>query len=272
VVARAARRVRNLLIKRGILDEGGYPTEDEPREERQVELALAQASAELRVLGGERAGCPVLRRKEKGTERSRTKRRKEMQANVLGYDLEAHLRIGAGERRKLEHVSRYLLRPALATDRLRLRPDGVYEYSLRRRWSDGTVALILEPMELMEKLVALVPRPRLHLIRYFGVFAPNHGWRKEVVPAIPDGEQDDGAPGWRPAGGLVPGSGHVDWAKLLKRVWAVDVLTCVRCGSRRVLIKVVEPGAGRAILLHLGEDPAGPGAEPARGPPDWDVA
>ena len=47
----------------------------------------------------------------------------------------------------------------------------MYEYALRRAWSDGTLALVLSPMELMEKLAALVPRPRVHLVRYHGATA-----------------------------------------------------------------------------------------------------
>ena len=40
-------------------------------------------------------------------------------------------------------------------------------------WSDGTTHLILSPLELIEKLATLVPPPRLNLIRYHGVLAPN---------------------------------------------------------------------------------------------------
>ena len=36
-------------------------------------------------------------------------------------------------------------------------------------------------MELMEKLAALVPRPRIHGTRYHGLFAPHSKSRKKVV-------------------------------------------------------------------------------------------
>ena len=87
------------------------------------------------------------------------------------------------DRRRLEHISRYLLRPAIATERLELLDDGIYRYELKRPWSDGTQAFLFEPLELMEKLAALVPIPRANLVRYHGVLAPASTWRAAVVPS-----------------------------------------------------------------------------------------
>jgi len=41
----------------------------------------------------------------------------------------------------------------------------------------------MEPVEFMERLAALVPRPHLHLIRFHGVLAPNAKLRRQIVPA-----------------------------------------------------------------------------------------
>jgi hypothetical protein len=40
-------------------------------------------------------------------------------------------------------------------------------YRLKRRWRDGTTHMIFEPLELVEKLAALVPPPRFNLVRYY---------------------------------------------------------------------------------------------------------
>ena len=40
----------------------------------------------------------------------------------------------------------------------------------------------MSPLELMQRLAALVPRPRLHLIRFHGVLVPNAKLRALVVP------------------------------------------------------------------------------------------
>jgi hypothetical protein len=76
--------------------------------------------------------------------------------------------------------------------------------------------------------------------------------------------------GWNPDGGLVPATGHVPWAQLLHRVWRVDILRCVRCGGRRVLLNVVEPDTIDAILVNLGLPRHCPVLAEARGPPSID--
>ncbi len=66
-----------------------------------------------------------------------------------------------------------------------------------RLWSDGTTHLLLSPLELIEKIAALVPPPRLNLVRYHGVLAPNAAGREHIVPgSCPEdaGEDAAGAP------------------------------------------------------------------------------
>ena len=62
---------------------------------------------------------------------------------------------------------------------------------LKTPWRDGTTHLKLSPLEFLQRLAALVPRPRLHLIRFHGVLAPNARLRQEVVPS--DAVRSDGA-------------------------------------------------------------------------------
>ncbi len=45
--------------------------------------------------------------------------------------------------------------------------------------------VLLEPMQLLARLAALVPPPRHPLIRFHGAFAPNSTWRKHVIPLTP---------------------------------------------------------------------------------------
>ena len=52
---------------------------------------------------------------------------------------------------------------------------------LKRPWSDGTTPLLFEPLEFLEKLAALTPRPEINLVLYHGVLAPHARWRAEVV-------------------------------------------------------------------------------------------
>src|SRR5262245_33702903 len=59
---------------------------------------------------------------------------------------------------------------------------------LKSPYKDGTTHIVMEPLEFMERLAALVPRPRLHLIRFQGVLAPNAKLRSKIVPAPPECE------------------------------------------------------------------------------------
>ena len=44
---------------------------------------------------------------------------------------------------------------------------------------------VLKPQLLIERLCALVSRPRKHLVTYPGVLAPAAGLRSRVLPAAP---------------------------------------------------------------------------------------
>ena len=56
--------------------------------------------------------------------------------------------------------------------RLSLLRDGRLLYRLKHRWRDGTTHVIYEPLELIERLAALVPPPRFNVTRYSGCLRP----------------------------------------------------------------------------------------------------
>jgi hypothetical protein len=46
----------------------------------------------------------------------------------------------------------------------------------------GTTHVLFTPLDFMARLAALVPKPRVHLTRYHGVFAPHSRWRAQITP------------------------------------------------------------------------------------------
>ena len=271
VVRRVHRMVSRLLGRAGLLDED-VEDQAEADVEHPLQLQVAAASVLGRTALGPRAGRPVRavgrrRRTEPLTRAENRARRRRMQSAVGGFDLQAGVRIAAHHRHKLEHLARYILRPAVSTERLKALPDGRFVYELRRPWADGTTGFLFDPHELMEKLVALIPMPRGNLVRYHGGFAPRAAGRAALVPA---GANDK--PSTTQQAGDVPN--RLPWADLLRRVFLVDVLRCTRCGGRRrVLEAVTDPAAAARILMHLGLKATAPRAEPARAPPDtFDIA
>jgi hypothetical protein len=104
-------------------------------------------------------------------------------ANAGGFSLHAGLDIQPHQREKLERLCRYVSRPPIAVGRLALTSTGQVRYQLKTPYRDGTTHIVLEPLDLMARLAALVPPPRMHLTRFHGVFAPHSKLRAAVTPA-----------------------------------------------------------------------------------------
>jgi hypothetical protein len=179
LVVRIAEACEAWLSRQGFgaEDEGGDHDDDDD-----AQAVIQQASLLGQAALGERAGKRARRVQVLGgTELALPPRC----ANFAGYSLHAGVGFKATDRAGLERLCRYILRPPLAKDRLQRRDDGSVVVGFRRVWSDGTAAIVLSPLELVERLVALVPPPRANQVIYRGVLAGNAAWRAEVVPSPP---------------------------------------------------------------------------------------
>jgi Putative transposase len=99
----------------------------------------------------------------------------------VGFSLDASLRIEADDRLGLERLLRYCARPAFALERLREIDAERLVYESVKPGAGGGVRPMLTPLELIERLAALIPPPRRHRHRYFGVLAPNAPLRSAVT-------------------------------------------------------------------------------------------
>jgi hypothetical protein len=184
-------------------------------------------------------------------------------ASVAGFSLHAGVAAARHERRKLERLCRYITRPAIAEPRLSLTSSGNVRYQLKTPYRDGTTHVMFEPLDFMARLAALVPRPRVNLTRYHGVFAPNSRWRGAITP------------GRRGKGAKRAVSAEVEEdtpAQRLKRVFGIGIETCTDCGGPVKIIASIEgPVVIGKILAHLEQTSSGgdvirlPGP---RAPPD----
>ena len=175
-------------------------------------------------------------------------------AEAHGFSLHAGVRCGAHQRKRLERLCRYITRPAIANERLKRDGAGDVVLQLKSAWRDGTTHIKMLPLEFMQRLAALVPRPRLHLIRFHGVLAPNAGLRAAIVPGPPE---KPGEPAGEHAHG-VP-------ARLLKRVFDIDLEHCPQCGGEfKIIAAIEEPAVIVRILTHLGLPARAPPRSPAR--------
>ena len=150
---------------------------------------------------------------------------------------------------------------------------------LKTPYRDGTTHVIFQPLDFLARLAALVPRPRVNLIRYYGVFAPNSRFRARVTPAgrgkgstaanaaptvAGDEREDVATPAQR-----------MTWAQRLRRVFRIDVEACPKCGGAVKIIAFIEDDAViEKILAHLDAQVQGTKAAtlpPPRAPPQLEI-
>ncbi len=113
----------------------------------------------------------------------------------------------------------------------------------------------------MQRLAALIPRPRLHLIRFHGVLAPNAKLRALVVaqtlPESGQGIEVASTPSSETGCATEPAHGRpsrISWARLLKRLFDIDMQRCPNCSARelKIIAAILERPLIERILTHLG--------------------
>jgi ribosomal protein S27E len=246
-----SQRVARFLERRGILErdeENSYLTLDGLEEDPLQDIH--SHSVTYRVALGPQKGRKVFclqtvpPRPEPAADHARV-------ANLNGFSLHAGVAARADQRDKIERLCRYIARPAISEQRLSLTPTGKVRYQLKTPFRNGTTHVIFEPLDFIARLAALVPKPRVNLTRFHGVFAPNSKHRAAITPsgrgkgnnkhAI---HPDDKSPAERHAA--------MTWAQRLKRVFNIDIETCEKCqGPVRIIACVEDPAVIRQILEHL---------------------
>src|SRR5712691_6036142 len=262
ILQKISRRVIRTLRQLGYLETGidavaiGY----DPLRDDEPELARTMAaSVTQRIAFGERAGQHVRRIGPGfGYEGERPALTGPRCARVHGFSLHANTEIPAHRRDQLERLIRYTGRGAVSLERLAEDAHGDLVYTFSRPWSDDTTGITLSPLEFLEKLAALVPLPRVHLVRYAGGLAPHSALREAIIPTPRQqgvGEQaaSTGTPSW-------------SWARLLGRVFALDMATCPFCrrGSLWIIAAITQAEVIRKMLRHLKLAADPPPLAPAR--------
>jgi Putative transposase/Transposase zinc-binding domain len=250
VVQKISHRVIRTLRRLGYLEagsDGAVPTGHDPLRDDAPELARTMAaSVQQRIAFGERAGQQVRRMGSGfGAEGEYPLLSGPRCASVQGFSLHANTHVPAHRRDQLERLIRYTARGAVSLERLTQDANGDLVYTFTHPWSDGTTGIRLSPMELLEKLAALVPLPRVHLVRYGGCLAPHSHLRGAIIPTprqqgVDEEQTETASPRW-------------SWARLLKRVFALDMARCPWCqrGSLRIIAAITHGEVIRKILRHL---------------------
>ena len=182
-----------------------------------------------------------------------------------GFSLHAGADIPAHRRDQLERLIRYTARGAVSLERLAQDANGDLISTFNRAGSDGTTGIKLSPLERLEKLAALGPPPRMHPVRYGGGLAAPSKLRGAITPTPrqPGIEKE-----------ARPISSRFSWARLLKRVFSIDMERSPRCqsGALRIIAAITSHPVIRRIWRHLKLAADPPPLAPARlgqGQFDW---
>jgi hypothetical protein len=255
VLERTRDRMVKYLRRRGLL-------EGDDSEEEGDGLAVLAASA---VAGTTPPAGPEWRRGALPFERRSMVFERPLCVALDGFTLHAATRAGGHDEAGREALLKYILRPAVAQERVTRGPDGLVRITLKKPFSDGTVAVTwIRSRSSLSRLAASVPAPRLHTVRYAGVLASASKLRPRLAPkpAVPKPTADVPE---RPRRGA-----YRPCAELLKRTIGFDVLTCPCCSGRmKLLALVTDPTSVARYLRGIGEPTDVPKRTPARGPPYW---
>jgi ribosomal protein S27E len=171
-----------------------------------------------------------------------------------GFSLHAGVSSKAHERSKLEHLCRYITRPAISEKRLSLTKLGHIRYELKTPYRNGTTHILFEPLDFISKLAALVPVPRVNLTRYHGIFAPHSAHRADIVKSADGKKQNKNNTEDATEDVKLESEKRaaMTWAKRLKRVFDIDITVCNACGGVVKIIACIEDQTViKQILEHL---------------------
>jgi len=240
LVTAIASRIERLLKRRKLLD--GEQWSDDATDASDPTLQLSLEAMKI----------PSAKKPSEQRTRSNS-------STVRGFNLHCETRVSAHDEAARMRLFRYVLRPAIAQDRLRFE-DGVVTFTMKRMFSNGLRVLKFTPGAFICRIAMLVPAPRQHEITYLGLLAANAKHRNDIVRVPthrrkPKPKPQSQAPDTEPAAlpKAPPPSSRINWADLLRKTFSCDVSKCDQCGGHaRVIAVITEPDVIDKILTHRG--------------------
>ena len=173
-----------------------------------------------------------------------------------GFSVHTSVTVPPDDRDGLERLARYLLRPPVSLERLKVGEHALaiaYAARIRLAREPHAVSEAVDPKDFLARVLMHIPEPRRHVIRYYGAYSSVvRARRRHMAPAVA-GPPCTPEP---PAAGT-PADPELRalrrrWAELIRRIYEVDPLVCPRCGgAMRIIAFITEPRVISAILKHL---------------------
>jgi len=283
LIKNIVKDINGYLIKQGYLEEqDGSPqianTEDLFADEENLHFPAQAASVSGQIAFGENAGKFVRKLKSKTTQaiwpsENNIKVSSDACISHGGYSLHCATAIKAHDRERLERLVRYMARPAIADERITIVNENLIRLQLKTPWPNGVTALEFTPTEFIEKLIALIPIPRFHMTRYYGVFAPRSKYRNKL-PDLPEKTAQKITSENNSLAHLdtqnqtkkkQKAPRRIKWAELLKRTFKIDVMNCRVClNPMKMIAMVMDHETIQMTLNALGLPTRAPPLAPAR--------
>jgi hypothetical protein len=162
----------------------------------------------------------------------------------------------------LERLSAYILRPSFAGTRLQYDADnGQIEY----RTTKGLTRR-MDALDWIALVTSHIPHPHQQMVRYYGRYSnASRGKRRQQTLPPPGTTDVDSSPQTDSPAERFARQRRRNWARLLKKVYEVDPLTCPRCGHRMQIMAFIEDWTViRKILQHLNLWEHSPRSPPGR--------
>jgi len=180
-------------------------------------------------------------------------RKPRLLAEMDGFSLHAERRINALDRKGLRQLIEYQTRGPISEERLRVVKTGEIELKLKTRWKDGTTHIKMDPLSFIRRLSQIIPPTYLNMVRYFGFLAPASPSRRSLILNQTKKIKVKKDP---TAITLVE---DMEWAKLLAKVFKLDVAHCPRCSSKlRIVATIHREDEITRYLKHTGQMQTGP--------------
>ena len=154
----------------------------------------------------------------------------------------------------LERLARYLTRAPVGLAKVFPQPDGRVKLLTPRDPKTGRRGRLFDPLDWVHAITTQIPDPRQHMVRYQGAYA--NRVRRLYRPAVGEesGKEASAARGRADPEEDVPAlvkQRRRSWARLLRRIYEVDPLTCPRCGDELRIVSVIrDPVVVDRILAH----------------------
>ncbi len=167
-----------------------------------------------------------------------------------------------GETKRIEELGRYMTRPPLPQDLVELRHDGMVLVPTPPDPRTGATEIVLDPLELVHRIVMQIPDKGAHSVRYYGAYSCRaRRARAEHEPARDEAEHAETPTATADAQSEQERQRRQTWARMIRHIFEVDPLLCEKCGGQmRVISVITDPPVVQRILRHIerGETRAGP--------------